>query len=207
MDAPSQGASRRRAIVIGLFLVLVVMVPPTVLWLQARAEVQSDFPNWAREHASLDLERLAGARTDLERYYALGAAALANLEFGHLDLARSQAEELDRLCAGRERDWNYGNAIEDVNVVRGRLALRSGDIEGAKRHLLAAGRSPGSPQMDTFGPNMSLARDLLRKGEREVVLEYFELCRRFWSGHRGDLDKWADTVRSGNIPNFGANRF
>jgi hypothetical protein len=34
------------------------------------------------------------------------------------------------------------------NVVLGRLALKAGDTESAKQHLLTAGHSPGSPQMD-----------------------------------------------------------
>jgi hypothetical protein len=52
---------------------------------------------------------------------------------------------------------------------------------------------------------MSLAKDLLEKGERAVVLEYFELCRKFWAGHASTLDQWAKEVKDGQIPNFGAN--
>ena len=59
--------------------------------------------------------------------------------------------------------------------------------------------------MDTFGPNMSLARDLLEQGEKGVVLEYFELCRNFWKMHRGRLDAWATTVNDGGMPDFGGN--
>ena len=59
--------------------------------------------------------------------------------------------------------------------------------------------------MNSFGPNMSLASDLLEKGEREVVLEYFELCRKFWQLDMGRLDKWSQEIKSGTIPNFGAN--
>lgn len=52
---------------------------------------------------------------------------------------------------------------------------------------------------------MGLAKDLLEKGEQQVVLEYFELCRRFWdSGHR-KLDTWSRQVRAGKVPDFGAN--
>jgi len=31
-----------------------------------------------------------------------------------------------------------------------------------------------------FGPNVSLAKDLIEKGERDTVVEYFEACRKFW---------------------------
>src|SRR5207342_3430394 len=106
------------------------------------------------------------------------------------DEARKAADELLKLLPSFPGDWNYGNAIQDSNLVLGRIAVREGRIDDAKKHLLAAGASPGSPQMDSFGPNMSLAKDLLQKGERDVVLEYFELCRRFWRMHRGQLDQW-----------------
>ena len=78
-------------------------------------------------------------------------------------------------------------------------------MDDAKRHLLEAGKSPGSPQMDSFGPNMSLAKDLIEKGERDVVVEYFGLCRTFWKMDRGRLDEWTQTVKAGKTPNFGAN--
>jgi hypothetical protein len=50
---------------------------------------------------------------------------------------------------------------------------------------------------------MTLARELLEKGERQVVLEYFKLCASFWKNDR--LDTWASEVRAGKIPDFGAN--
>ncbi len=84
--------------------------------------------------------------------------------------------------------------------------MREGPIEDAERYLIEAGKSPGSPQMDSFGPNMSLAKDLLEKGERDVVLEYFELCRKFGGKMHGDqLNKWSQQVKDGKIPDFGAN--
>lgn len=102
-------------------------------------------------------------------------------------------------------DWNYGNAIHDANLVLGRIAVREGNIEMAKKHLIAAGKSPGSPQMNSFGPNMTLAKDLLEKGERDAVVEYFMLCRRFWKLHEEKLDQWMHEVMDGKTPDFGAN--
>ncbi|HEV3240561.1 MAG TPA: RNA polymerase subunit sigma-24, partial [Casimicrobiaceae bacterium] len=75
----------------------------------------------------------------------------------------------------------------------------------AKQFLLKAGATRGSPQLDSFGPNMSLAKDLLEKGERDTVLQYFELCRKFWKLDYGNLDRWAQEVGAGKIPEFGAN--
>jgi hypothetical protein len=50
---------------------------------------------------------------------------------------------------------------------------------------------------------MLLAKELLEKGEPDAVLEYFDLCARFWK--EGRLEVWARKVRPGEIPDFGAN--
>jgi hypothetical protein len=145
------------------------------------------------------------AKTQEQLFYALGAAAKKSFTAGNIDNARKEAEELMALLPKFRGNWNYGNAVQDANVVLGRIALREGDIEGAKRRLLEAGKSPGSPQMNSFGPNMSLAEDLLKKGERQVVLEYFDSCRNFWKTDFGKLDAWSKDVKAGRIPDFGAN--
>jgi hypothetical protein len=49
---------------------------------------------------------------------------------------------------------------------------------------------------------MSLARELLEKGERDTVLQYLELCRKFWNN--GDaierLDEWTKIIKEGKVP-------
>jgi hypothetical protein len=84
------------------------------------------------------------------------------------------ARELLSVAAGYAKDWNYGNAVFVGNMVIGRVALRSDKHTFlAKGSLLAAGETPGSPHLNRFGPNMSLAQDLLERGERDSVLEFF----------------------------------
>ncbi len=101
--------------------------------------------------------------------------------------------------------WNYGNAIHDANVAMGEVALHNGDVKAAAGYLLAAGKTPGSPNLNSFGPNMTLARDLILAGDRKSVLEYFQLCGAFWKMDRGRLTDWSSTVVQGGMPNFGAN--
>jgi hypothetical protein len=150
-------------------------------------------------------EKLAKAKTDQERFYALNDAAKQSFVVGKTEDARSYASNLLALLPQFPNDWNYGNAVQDANLVLGRIAVREGRMEDAKRHLLEAGNTSGSPQMNSFGPNMSLAKDLVEKGERDVVLEYFELCRKFWRMDRGRLDQWSQDVKGGKTPDFGAN--
>lgn len=151
------------------------------------------------------IKKLAAALNEEEKFYALDDAAKESFEEGKVEDARKYANDLLTLAPKYQRDWNYGNAIQDGNLVLGRIALKEGKIEEAKHCLLAAGKSPGSPQMDSFGPNVSLAKDLLEKGERDVVLQYFELCRVFWKDDFGKLNEWSSAVKAGKTPDFGAN--
>jgi hypothetical protein len=150
-------------------------------------------------------KKLAEASTDQDRFYALDNAAKENFEVGKMEDADKYARELLTLAPTFQGNWNYGNAIQDGNLVLGRIALHEGRTVEAKQYLLEAGKSPGSPTMNSFGPNMSLARDLLEKGERETVLQYFELCRKFWEMDDGKLDQWSQEVKADKIPRFGAN--
>ena len=159
-------------------------------------------PQGRLKSASDDLAR---AKTDQERFYALNVAAKQSFAQGKTEDARNYASNLLALLPKFPNDWNYGNAVQDGNLVLGRIALQEGRIEEAKRYLLAAGGSPGSPQMNSFGPSLSLAKDLLEKGESNAVLEYFDLCRKFWRLDNGRLDRWSHEVKAGKIPDFGAN--
>jgi hypothetical protein len=121
-------------------------------------------------------------------------------EAGQIDKASTYAGQLlDNPPAGHD----YGNTIHQGNLVLGRIALDENKIEIAKRHLLDAARTPGSPVLGSFGPSMTLANELLKKGEREVVIEYFHLCSKFWKSGRDRLKNWQATVKQGGTPNFG----
>jgi hypothetical protein len=151
------------------------------------------------------IAELARATTDEQRFYTLGRAAKESFQVGKMEDARNYAMELQALLPKFEGNWNYGNAVHDANLVLGRIALSEKRMDDARRYLIQAGNTPGSTQLDCFGPNMSLARDMLAKGEGETVLQYFELCRKFWKADDGQLDEWRNEVKAGRIPNFGAN--
>ena len=148
---------------------------------------------------------LPGLRMDLAR---------AALEAGELELAKKHAVETLRNNTD-PKDWNYGNVIHNANQILGRCALREGELAEAKNYLLKAGATPGSPQLDSFGPRMQLARELLEKGEKETVLQYLDLVARFWANpderteanseridreHLRQLEAWKEQVRAGKVP-------
>lgn len=132
------------------------------------------------------------------RGHLLPDVAKAAFEAGDLAKARAYAEE-----TLAKDDQHDGHNLHHGNLILGRIALRAGDVAKAKEHLLAAGKTSGSAGLNSFGPNMTLAKELLEKGERMAVLEYFKLCANFWKEDR--LDAWATEVRAGKTPDFGAN--
>lgn len=119
--------------------------------------------------------------------------------------AESYAKELLRNLPPK-KDWNTGNIIHHANLVLGRLELIKGNIKEAKKYLELAGKTPGSPQLDTFGPNMTLAKELLYHKETAAVLNYFDLCLKFWTmpDSKKQVEEWKKIIQSDVIPDFGA---
>ena len=147
-----------------------------------------------------DLSVLTGSN----RYNMLADAAKLAVRVSKWDDARRYAQELLRSSTD-PKNWNYGNAVFFSNMVLGQVALHQRNMDAAAAFLLAAGKTPGSPQLDSFGPNMSLAKDLFEAGEHRAVLTFFEECRTFWKMDRGKLKQWADEVNSNRLPDFGTN--
>ena len=119
-----------------------------------------------------------------------------------------KGRDLRQQCPGatrcdKEGLRNFANLLHNTHVLLGRVALRDDNLELAKHHLLEAGKTPGSPVLNSYGPDMILARELLEKGEKETVLQYFELCRKFWKTGRERLDLWVKAVEEGKTPDFG----
>ena len=155
---------------------------------KALAELESAVPNMPEEERQAALPQLAKYAFDAE----------ANKK------AKAYAEEMIVL-AGGESNWNTGNLFHHGHIVLGRLALRADDVATAKAHLLDAARTGGSPQLGSFGPNMSLAKELLERDERDAVLEYLALCGDFWTHGKDRLSGWKKQIQSGSMPDFGPN--
>src|SRR2546425_13212813 len=147
--------------------------------------------------------RLQG--NDQEKRMLMSQLATSALEAGEAQTAQVWALEALNDAKNVKSDWSVANSVHHAHIILGRIALRSGDLAEARKHLIQAGQSEGSPQLDSFGPNMMLAKELLEKGARDAVIQYFQKCASFWKNDRGQLVQWAATVREGGIPNFGAN--
>jgi hypothetical protein len=94
-----------------------------------------------------------------------------------------------------------------ANFVLGRLALLNGETKTAENYLLKAGHTKGDAVLRSFGPNMSLARELLKHRDTEVqqtVVQFLEDCKSFWirDCDNGRLDRWQAMILAGRMPDF-----
>lgn len=160
--------------------------------------------NWSQD-LRLAQASISKSQNAYDRFLALTHAQIPAFECREYDLAQAYANEVLQLAPQFQQDWNYGNAIHNGHVVLGRFALVHGGVESACKELLLAGKTPGSPQLDSFGPNMSLAKELLDHGQRDVVFQYFDECQVFWRSDFGALRKWRILARLHIPPDFGAN--
>ena len=169
-----------------------------------RMQLEKELPRSPQQILE-DLEQDRESGNDSRQFYMLDEVTKAALWAGAFDKAADYAKELLSEAAKNADDPNYGTAMHDANIVLGRVALRQGDVSKAGRLLLEAGRTPGSTQLNSLGPDMTLALELLENGQRDIVLQYFVLCRHFWVSGSQQLDAWTKTVQQGGIPKFGAN--
>ena len=154
------------------------------------------------EHALADFERAYELSDESGRGNLMPELGMAAFVAGYTEKARTYAE---KTLENIPDDWNRGNRLHFGNLVLGRIALADGDLEAAAQYLLAAGRTPGSPQLGSFGPDMALARDLLERGQSQTVVRYLQLCLDFWKMGQDRLKNWIALVEAGRTPDFSRN--
>lgn len=163
-------------------------------------------PNEFLAKHEAELEQAGQSR----KLYLLLAMAPAALAANKIEKARSYADQLFAMGEAMQAMPGFGpsmlaDSTHVGHMVLGQIAFLNGDIKGAKENLVAAGKVPGSPVLNSFGPEMLLAKELIGKGERETVLAYLDLCGSFWQNERGRLESWKQTINEGQEPDFGAN--
>lgn len=152
------------------------------------------------------MNKVMSATDEYQRFLYMERVAKMSLVVGRTEEARQFATDalvLDDKYSRGNPEKAHGDTVHDCHLVLGLIALDEGHLEQAKQHLLAAGKSNGSPGLSTSGPNMSLAKELLENGDQETVLQYFDLCRKFWRSDK--MDEWTKDIHEGRIPDFGAN--
>lgn len=137
---------------------------------------------------------------EYSRWAWLDEAAELAYRTKQYEKAKGYALESLSLSGRHKDDWNHGNSIHNANMVLGRLRLRKGDVEKAKDYLLRSAESQGSPQLDTFGPSLELANQLLLAGKRDAVLRYLESISSFWEMDNGCIEEWIAQIENNQTP-------
>src|SRR5271166_1032653 len=174
---------------------------------KVQVPIRADDEHTAAGQACDQLEKVTSGTRGMELFDRLPDLAKRAFNAGEIEKAKAYSTQLLQMAPEYPKSWNYGNAIFYGNFVLGEISLQQGNVAQASQYLLASGATPGSPTLVSFGPNMTLAKELLEKGQSDVVLQYLALCKNFWKADRGKLDEWSATVRSGGIPDFTSNLY
>jgi hypothetical protein len=154
----------------------------------------------------------------LDRFYDLADQMSTAYRNGDDPRAQVVARQYLEAASRFPCNWNYGNAVHNANVILGLIALRQGRKSEAVVHLYAAGETPGSPQLNSFGPSLLLARELARAAEYKAASDYLASIKRFWKAKDmsfvgvlmpaftdpDPLSTWISELDKGRVPDFGA---
>lgn len=133
----------------------------------------------------------------LTRFYDMEDLINFAYKEGSYGKATTLIAEYLELASTYRSNWNYGNAVHNSNQILGFISLEKNDVAGAANYLVEAGKSTGSPQLDSFGPNLDLATELLSRGERDAVVSYLLGIRKFWNGKESMVDDWVQKINDG----------
>lgn len=138
--------------------------------------------------------------TRLNRFYSLDEQITTAYKANDFGKVKELANEILELATVYRCNWNFGNAIHNTNRVLGLVSLKSGDIDTAADYLLKAGKSTGSPQLNSFGPELNLANELLQLGKVDAVKSYLKDIKSFWEMNSGQVDAWLAEIERGGKP-------
>ncbi len=115
----------------------------------------------------------------------------------------------DRKARGEDIGQRVGNTYM-INDALGREAFFRRDYKTAAEYLMKAVDPPPGKYVEgpicCFGPNLWLAKSLLRAGYRDDVLRFLQACRKsVWISDTEMLDQWIADLISGNEPKFERN--
>jgi hypothetical protein len=95
-----------------------------------------------------------------------------------------------------------GDAVYIANLILAQASLDKNDIPAAKRYLLQAAATPSAHIIEQSGLDVSVARVLFDRGERDTVAEYLNQGRRLWPQGAQIINRWQAAIRAGRRPNF-----
>ncbi len=156
------------------------------------------------EKVLLEFTQLSGEE---DLFCEIAKAALAAYNLQKYPDAAEFASRSIAIAESFKENCNYSNTIHYGHTVLGLLALREGNLKRAIDELHASSHVTGSRLLESFGPLMQLAKELLQRGQSEPVLIYLHQCRTFWRMGEPWIPIWEKKIARGAIPNFFMNLY
>ncbi len=103
---------------------------------------------------------------------------------------------------GQATDPRYGDVVYSANLILAQAALDENNIANARHYLLEAASTPGTQIIQQTSLDVSVARVLLQRGERDTVLEYLRRGHSIWPQGNALLNRWESAIRAGRPVNF-----
>ena len=144
----------------------------------------------------------AETATRASQGHLLSNLAKAALKAGELDKAVDYANQM---LAPNANSFSQGDLIYNGNFILGMVAIKNGDMDAAAKYLLLSADTSGSAVLNSFGPNMSLAEELLERGQSQVVLAFLKKCTKFWTSSGSPCSEWIQEMEDGQLPHFSMN--
>ena len=99
-------------------------------------------------------------------------------------------------------DPQSGDAIYMGNLILAQASLDKNDVTNAKRYLLQAAATPSSHMIEQNGLDLSVARALFDRGEKDTVVEYLNRGKQLWPQGAQGINRIQGAIRAGRRPNF-----
>lgn len=95
-----------------------------------------------------------------------------------------------------------GDATYIGNLILAQASLDKNDVSAAKQYLRQAAATPSAHIIEQNGLDVSVARVLFDRGERDAVAEYLNQGRRLWPQGGQIINRWQAAIKAGRRPNF-----
>jgi hypothetical protein len=145
-------------------------------------------------------QEFGAADPGLTQFHRLRRELRRAFSDGDYQRAKTFANQYLALASKYPCDEGYGDAIYSANLYLGRISLKDGDLTGAGNYLLEAGKTPGSMVLNSVGPDLTLADQLLRTGQTDTVVKFLLEVRAFWTPGQKQIDSWTAEIKAGKRP-------
>ena len=107
-----------------------------------------------------------------------------------------------QVASQAKKEGVYGDCIYEAYTVQGQVAVRDGDIAGAKQALLnsLSGASYSKNVTKRWNLRYELAQALLDRGERDAVVQFLEQCAALVPADRERYAVWIAAIKGGANP-------